>query len=220
MVPLHIIKNFTNYMDQSQAIQIYQPMLHSIAYNFLRCKEEAKDMVQETFLKWLSIDQTKVENTKAYLITILTNLCINHLNALKRKKEEYWDNFQLGEKITKLWETTDLSQIDMEAEISAALKVLHCKLEPMERAVYLLKEVFNFDYDTLQEVLDKKAENCRQMLCRAKKKLQSEKPSLNAELPKTVSLMDSFRKASVFGNANELIADLRKDISEALEKKF
>jgi RNA polymerase sigma factor (sigma-70 family) len=206
-------------MSQAQAFELYGPMLHSIAYNLLRCKEEAEDMVQETFLKWLTIDQSKVENTKAYLIAVITNNCLNHLNAIKRKKEEYWDSIQLGEKFTKFWETTDLSHFDLEAELSAALKVLHVKLEPMERAVYLLKEVFNFDYETLQEVLDKKAENCRQMVCRAKKKLNNEKEIKNIEPHKAIPLMESFKNACTFGNASDLISELRKDISETFNKK-
>lgn len=202
-------------MNQAQAIRLYQPLLHSIAYNLLKCKEEAEDIVQETFLRWLSIDQTKIENTKAYLITAVTNHCLNHLKTLRKKREEYWESLQFADRLGKFWETTDISQFDMEAELAAALKILQKKLEPMERAVYVLKEVFNFDYETLQEVLDKKTDNCRQLFCRAKKKLNQGTPKTNLETPKGFPLLQSFRKACEKGGIAELINDLRKDIAGA-----
>src|SRR6476620_10775419 len=79
-------------LNPAQDIALYHPLLHSVAYNILRCKQDAEDIVQDTFLKWLSIDRTKIENTKAYLITAVTNNCLNHLNTLRKKKEEYWDS--------------------------------------------------------------------------------------------------------------------------------
>lgn len=197
-------------MNQAQAIELYQPLLQSIAYNFLKCKEEAEDIVQETFLRWLSIDQTKIENTKAYLIAAVTNHCLNHLKTLRRKKEEY--SLQVADKFGKFWET-DIAHFDMEAELAAALKILQKKLEPMERAVYVLKEVFNFDYETLQEVLDKKTDNCRQLFSRAKKKLNQDSPKINFDVPRSFPLLQSFRKACEKGGISELINDLRKDIA-------
>ncbi len=206
-------------MNPTQAIASYQPMLQSIAYNLLKCREEAEDMVQETFLKWLSMDDNShVENPKAYLITTLTNQCLNHLKALKVKKEEYWESLQLFDRMGKFLET-DMSAFDMDAAMAAALKVLHRKLEPMERAVYLLKEVFNIDYDTLQEMLDKKSDNCRQLFCRAKKKMSQETDKFKFEMPKAVPLLDSFRKACEFGYVSDLVSDMRKDIHETLNNK-
>lgn len=210
--------SYFNDLNQSQAITLYQPLLHSIAYNLLRCKADAEDVVQDTFLRWLCIDQTKIQNTKAYLITAVTNNCLNHLNALKRKKEEYWDNFQLSEFITKFKES-DLANIDFEKELSSAFKVLLVKLEPLERAVYLLKEVFDFDYDALQKVLDKKADHCRQLLSRAKKKLSDESSKIKIELPDTTKMFESFKKACDLDNASEFVQHLKNDISNKFSKK-
>ena len=149
-------------LNPAQDIALYHPILHSVAYNILRCKQDAEDIVQDTFLKWLSIDRTKIQNTKAYLITAVTNNCLNHLNTLRRKKEEYWDSSKLSQLIVKFKES-DFAHLDLEAELSAAFKVLLTKLEPLERAAYLLKEVFDFDYDALQQVLNKKTDHCRQL---------------------------------------------------------
>jgi len=203
-------------MNQAQTIALYQPMLHTIAYNLVRCKQDAEDIVQETFVKWLSIDQQKIENTKAYLIRPVTNNCLNHLNSLRKKKEEYLEN--VSEKI-KHFKETNLTYLDMEVNMAAAFKVLHAKLEPLERAVYLLKEVFDFDYEDLQKALDKKKDHCRQLFCRAKKKLSEETAKINFDLPDTSSLLKSFKNAIHFGNEEELVNELKNDISIAPPKK-
>lgn len=205
-------------MNQSQAILLYQPTLQSIAYNLLRSKADAEDVVQETFLRWLSIDAEKIQNTKAYLIKAVTNNCFNHIQSLKRKKEEYLDSINVTEFIHRFKEN-NFSHLDLEADLNKALKVMHAKLEPLERAVYLLKEVFDFDYEALQEALDKKKDHCRQLVCRAKKKLSEETSKMHFDLPEASALIASFRKACDMGNAEELVQDLKKDISATPAKK-
>lgn len=205
-------------MNQSQAIQLYQPTLRSIAYNLVRSRADADDIVQETFLKWLSIDSDKIQNTKAYLIKAVTNNCLNHLNSLKKKKEEYLDSINVSEFIHRFKEN-NFAHLDLEADLSKAFKVMLTKLEPLERAVYVLKEVFDFDYEALQEALDKKKDHCRQLVCRAKKKLSEETSKMHFDLPDGSQLMASFRKACDMGNAAEFVQDLKRDISAALQKK-
>lgn len=185
-------------------------MLQGIAMKMLRCKADAEDVVQETFIKWLTQEQEKIRNTKAYLIKAVTNNCINHLNALKKKREEYLESFHWPDFIERFRVNMDFSHIDIETELSKAFQVLQAKLEPLERAVYILKEVFDFDYKALQELLDKKQEHCRQLFCRAKKKLQEEKDHFSAVIqPRKEALLESFRKACDFGQPLDLIAQLK-----------
>lgn len=199
-------------MNHAQTIVLYQPILRAIAFNILKCKADAEDIVQDTFIKWLNAEQEKIKNTKAYLITAVRNNCLNHLHTLRKKKEEYFDSNDLSRVSGKIREM-DLSHLDLEVDLNKALTLIHHKLEPMERAVYLLKEVFGFDYKSVQKALDKKQEHCRQLFCRAKKKLSSmEVPKMNIELPKSGSWIESFRKACSLDNASGLIATLRKDI--------
>lgn len=205
-------------MTSEQAITNYQALLQAIAYNIVRCKADAEDIVQETFLKWLSTGPQKIENTKAYLIKAVRNNCLNHVSALRRKKEELFNQNNISEIIAKFKES-NLAHLDVEVELAKAMKVLHAKLEPLERAVFLLKEVFEYDYEVLQETLDKKKEHCRQLLCRAKKKLSDETSKLNFELPDAAHLIEKFNKACDFGNASELVNELKKDIAAALRKK-
>jgi RNA polymerase sigma factor (sigma-70 family) len=203
-------------LNQAQIIALYQPTLHAIAMRMLRCKADAEDVVQETFIKWLNAEHDKIRNTKAYLITAVTNNCLNHLKSLRKKKEEYLESFQWPEFVEKIRET-DFSNLDVEAELSKALHILQEKLEPLERAVYLLREVFDFDYKSMQNVLDKKQEHCRQLLCRAKKKINDEKEHLNAVFqPKKTALLEYFDKACDDFNSSGLVSYLRKDISTAV----
>ncbi|MDZ7650182.1 MAG: sigma-70 family RNA polymerase sigma factor [Cytophagales bacterium] len=203
-------------MNHAQTITLYQPLMHQIAYNLLRCKADAEDIVQDTFMKWLSAEQEKIENTKAYLIKAVTNNCLNHLNKLNRKKEEYWDSIQLSELMVKFKES-DFANIDFEKELAAAFKIIQSKLEPLERAAYLLKEVFDFDYEEIQKVLDKKADNCRQLLSRARKKIDKnpKKVIINPES----NLFDSFKKACDMGNISDFVQHLKTDIATALHSK-
>ena len=176
----------------------------------VRCKADAEDIVQETFMKWLSQEQTKIRNTKAYLIRSVTNNCINHIKSIRAKRLQYLESFHWPEFIERFRETTEFSHIDLEAELSKAFQVLQTKLEPLERAVYVLKEVFDFDYKALQVLLDKKQDHCRQVFCRAKKKLNEEKDHLKAVFqPRKAALLDSFRKACEFGQPSDLVAQLR-----------
>ena len=200
-------------MNQAQTITLYQPLLHTIAYNLVRCKQDAEDIVQETFVKWLIIDQQKIENTKAYLFRAVTNNCLNHIQTLKKKKEQYFDSINVAEMITKFKET-NLSYLDLDVNLASAFKIMQTKLEPLERAVYLLKEVFDFDYEELQKTLDKKKDHCRQLFSRAKKKLSDETSKIHFDMPDTAKLMKTFRDACHFGNEEELVQELKKGISE------
>lgn len=205
-------------MNHEKAIILYRPMLQAIAYNIVRCQADAEDIVQETFLKWLTIGPQKIENTKAYLIKAVRNNCLNHLDSLKRKKEEFFSQGNLAELIGRFKETS-FAHLDFDVEIAKAVRILQSKLEPLERAVYVLKEVFDFDYEALQEALDKKKDHCRQLFCRAKKKLADETAKINFELPDTSKFIENFRKACQFGDAEELVNELKKDsIVSALRK--
>jgi RNA polymerase sigma factor (sigma-70 family) len=200
-------------MDASQTITLYQPLLHTIAYNLVRCRQDAEDIVQETFMKWLSAEHEKIVNTKAYLIKAVTNNCLNHLNSLKRKKEEYLEN--VHEAFLKFKET-NLSHLDIDINLSAALNVLTTKLEPLERAIFLAKEVFDIDYDTIQQAFDKKKDHCRQLFCRAKKKLNEETARIH--IPTKSEMLTTFRNACDMGNAAELLNTLKSDVLSRGEK--
>ncbi|MEQ8583478.1 MAG: sigma-70 family RNA polymerase sigma factor [Marinoscillum sp.] len=196
-------------MTHSANISLYQPLLQSIAYKMLGCMHDAEDIVQDTFLKYLAVDPKKIENTKAYLIRSVTNNCLNHLNSLKQKKKEYLESVKLPE----LFEKIDFSSLDFRQEMDAMLSVLHKKLGPLERGLFLLREGFDFEYDELQQIFNKKKDHCRQMVCRAKEKLarETEKFTYSFDSEKYFS---AFQKACSDGNFDDLINHLNDEQKE------
>jgi RNA polymerase sigma factor (sigma-70 family) len=196
---------------------MYQPMLHAIAMRFLKCKADAEDIVQETFIRWLNAEQEKIQNTKAYLIRAVTNNCLNHLEALKRKKVEYLDSLQWPEFIEKI-KDSDFTHVDIEQRLSKAFHLIQHKLEPLERAAFVLKEAFDVEYKEMQVLLDKKQEHCRQLFCRAKKKINDEKQRLNDVIAEKTALMKSFKESCDVGHASEFLTAIKNDLKAALEK--
>lgn len=178
---------------------------------------DAEDIVQETFLKWLTLEKEKINNTKAYLVRAVTNNCLNHLASLKQRKNEYLENVKPAEMID--WHfIAEVKKIDLDHEVSHALNILHKKLEPLEKAIFLLREVFNFEYEELQHLFDKKKENCRQLFCRAKEKLNNESVKIKIQVPNPTSFFQSFKKASDLGQISDFIQHLGNDISTRLKK--
>jgi RNA polymerase sigma-70 factor (ECF subfamily) len=201
-------------MSQAE-ISIYRPILCSIAYKIVGCSVVAEDMVQDTFLNWLKIDQKKIVNVKAYLIKSVTNACLNYLDSFKQKKEEFLEN--ICPSVNQMGANPDIQHLDLKHEVTLALTQLYKKLPPTERAVFVLKGIFNFDYSDLNELLGKKSENCRQLFCRAQQKLVDEKTRFAIDKERIFKLADDFKKATL-GEFSGLIESLKKDISIAEEK--
>lgn len=192
-------------MTQAQTIALYRPPLYALALKILGSVQDAEDVVQETFLKWLTIDQSRIENTKAYLTRTVVNKCINHLKNLNQKKKEYLENIKSSE----LFEKYDFSHLDLSHELSAALLMLQTKLKPLEKAVFLLREVFDYEYEELQVIFDKRKDYCRQLVHRAKEKLATEKPNLQLQFSEQhKELLEKFKNACSVGNVTALVDHL------------
>ncbi|MDF9799526.1 RNA polymerase sigma factor (sigma-70 family) [Catalinimonas alkaloidigena] len=206
-------------MSQTQTISLYQPLLYAIALRMVGSLQDAEDIVQDTFMKWLTIDQEKIENTKAYLIRTVTNNCINHLNSFRKKKSEYFSNLKNSELLEK-YRDFELPRFDLENELSEALALVHKKLEPVEKGIYLLREVFDYEYEDLQEIFGKKKENCRQLFSRAKEKLQQENRKKSSTDTQPLQLLESFKKACNFGQLSEFVNQVSHEVNKfTLQKK-
>lgn len=201
-------------MNQNQAIALYQPILQQIAIKMVGSMADAEDIVQDTFLKWLTVNTEKIENTKAYLIKAVTNNCINHINSLKKKGEECLHNLNSADLID-WYKEKEFFKFDMENEVSFALNVVQRKLEPLEKGIYILRELFDFDYDELQLIFDKKKDNCRQLFSRAKDKLAQKSGKIRTDFSNTTFLED-FKKACHLGSPADIIKDVKKEINQKL----
>ena len=202
-------------MERTKDIFSYQPMLQNIAMKFVGCIEDAEDIVQDTFEKWLTIDRKDIKNTKAYLIRSVSNNSIKFLTSLKNKISH--KTFTVDDR----FELVDRQQIkvflnfDMDAQLGEAWQVLHKKLEPLEKSIYVMREIFSIEYEELQEIFDKKKEHCRQLFFRAKSKLEQDKISFKVDFP-VPKLPKSFKRACELGSITEIIDDLKRDISKKI----
>lgn len=203
-------------MSQAQTISLYQPLLYAIALRMVGSLQDAEDIVQDTFVKWLTIDQDKVDNTRAYLVRTVTNNCINHLNSFRKKKSEYFSQMKNIELLER-YRDFEFPRFDLENELSEALAVIHKKLEPVEKGIYLLREVFDFEYEDLQHIFGKKKENCRQLFSRAKEKLQ--KDNKKEKATPTQPLLESFKKACNFGQVSEFVSQISPETKIFQQKK-
>lgn len=187
----------------------YRPILFSIAFKLTGNTSVAEDMVQDTFLNWLKVDQKKILDAKAYLVRSITNASLNYLTSIKRKKEELFEN--LNPVFSELKFTPDFTSLDLKNDLTEALGQLYKKLAPTERAVFVLKEVFNFDYIELQEIIGKKADNCRQIFCRAQRNLAQEKERFSLDKDKLIKIAEDFKSATL-GEFSNLIEGFKNDI--------
>ncbi|MEO0582356.1 MAG: sigma-70 family RNA polymerase sigma factor [Bacteroidota bacterium] len=149
----------------SLTYQSYKEMLFPIAYNMLGSQSDAEDLVHETLIKWLDWDKSEIENERGYLVRTLINKCLNFIRD--RKKE----NLDLS---TEKQDTAVHMPFRVEHDFSLSMSMhqLMAKLNPTERAVFLLKDIFNYTHKEIAEILDISEANCRQILVRARKHLK------------------------------------------------
>ncbi|PWJ44833.1 sigma-70 family RNA polymerase sigma factor [Sediminitomix flava] len=200
-------------MTTQHLITSYQPLLFSIAYRMVGSVAEAEDLVQDTWMKIMHVDFSKIENVKQYLTRAITNRCITHLQNLRKHQLV---NINVSEYLNNLHISSDFSlNTDKLHEIEEAVKRMLEKLSPSERAVFSLREFFNFDYSELTDLMEKKKDNCRQLFKRAKEKLMQEKDeAISVCKVKQETFTESFLKASDKGEVGQFIEMLLKDIRQ------
>ncbi|MEO1253546.1 MAG: sigma-70 family RNA polymerase sigma factor [Bacteroidota bacterium] len=197
-------------MTHAQTISMYQPTLQSVAYNLLGSIADAEDAVHDTFVKWLTIDTSQIDNTKAYLIKMVTNSCMNIIQLKKNRQKLNIES--LESTLIDREKETSLFHFDIDNQLTEAWKHLCKKLAPLERSIFVLREVFNIDYEEVQEIVGKKSENCRQILSRAKTKLRNtELPKIQVTIP-DLNLIESFKGACKHGHVTQLLQDLSSDL--------
>ena len=205
-------------MSKHDAILAYQPLLYAIALRMVGTLEDAEDIVQDTFEKWLKIDTSNIANAKAYLIKSVQNNCNKFLGSLKQRVVHHSVSEQDQDELSLIDESQSkgIFHFDVEAQVSHAWEVLHKKLEPIEKSIFVMREVFNVEYDEMQKIYDKKVENLRQIVSRAKAKLQEETNKF--QLPAARDYIpESFRNACSGGNIADLFHELSEDIKAKLK---
>ncbi|NJL55348.1 RNA polymerase sigma-70 factor [bacterium] len=182
--------------------------LFAIAYRMLGSVMDAEDIVQEAYLRWRDIDQTTVENPGAFLATMVTRLCIDHLRSARVQREEYigpWLPEPLVPHHTEPEESLKLAE-----SLSMAFLVMLERLTPTERAVYLLREVFDYDYREIAAVVNKSEPACRQIVSRVKARMVEERPRL--PLTEAMPIVQQMVAAVRGGDVPGLMALLAPDV--------
>lgn len=197
-------------MTKDEMFLDYRNLLFSISYDMLGNVQEAEDMVQETYIKWIVSSET-VTYPKAYLVKIITNLCINYLDLARKKREQYVGVWLPGPIVQKAGDTSQPGEFYH--AISIGLMVLLEKLTPVERAVFLLKEIFVYDHHEIGEIIGKTEDNCRQLLARAKKQLGNDHKRFQIDLNAHEEILRRFIDACRSGDLDSLIGLLKDDIT-------
>ena len=195
--------------------EIYRPYLFAIAYRMLGSAMDAEDMVQETYLRYQNTPVETIHSLKAYLTTILTRLCMDQLQLARRKRELYVGPW-LPEPIRteESGETVDPEKrVETEESISLAFLVLLEQLQPFERAVFLLREVFEYEFAEIAAMLNKSEAACRRSFSRAKQHLREHRPRFSASPQTHQELLNGYAQAVQTGEMTELMNLLAEDVT-------
>lgn len=201
-----------NVLEQSaQAFDHYRGHLFAIAYRMLGSATDAEDMVQEAFVRWLQAGDEQVQSPKAYLSTIVVRLCINQAESARAQREVYVGSW-LPEPILTSHRPEMVETVMLGETLSFAFLVLLERLGPLERAVFLLREVFEYDYPEIAEMVGKSEANCRQILRRAHQHLDQHRPRFDVSREQQTRLTEQFLRASTSGDMQGLLNLLTDDI--------
>ena len=199
----------------------YRSYLFAVAYRMLGSAMDAEDMVQETYLRYQATPpeaRAGIVSLKAFLTTILTRLCVNQLQSARRKHEQYIGPW-LPEPIStnRAADMTDAAdpeeRMELYESLSLAFLVLLEELQPIERAVFLLRDVFDYQYAEIAEFLGKSEVACRQAFSRAKKHLAEGRPRFTPSPQTQREMVSSFLRAVQGGDMNGLMTMLADDVT-------
>ncbi len=197
--------------DVIQQFEELQPDLARLAYRMLGTHADADDVLQEAYLRWTGADQSSVRSPRAYLSAVVTRLCIDQRRQIEARKETYVGPW-LPEPVVEDDSMPAADRMDVAETVSLALMHVLETLNPIERAAYLLRKIFDYDYDEISEILDKSAANCRQLVSRAESHVRSERPRFDAPRENVQRISDRFLQACSTGDVDGLVQLLSEDV--------
>ena len=186
--------------------EAHRPLLFSIAYRMLGSASEAEDVLQDAWLRARQDEGVDVRSPRAYLTTIVTRLCIDHLRSAERTRLVYpgpWLPEPLAE--------PNQESAELASSLTTGFLVLLEQLAPTERAVFLLREVFELDFDEIATSVGKSVANTRQILTRARGRLRESRPRFTVSHRESEEIVRRFRDACVTGNLEQLMTVLHAD---------
>ena len=189
-----------------------RPLLFSIAYRMIGSVSEAEDIVQESFLRIhrAEAEGTKIESPKAYLSAVTTRLSIDHLKSARVRREQYVGQW-LPEPLLTDPAPAAAAHAETADSLSMAFLVLLESLTPVERAVFLLREVFDYGYGEIARIVERTEDNCRQLYVRARRHVDEGRPRFEASRQQRDELARRFFAAAEQGDTEALVEMLAAD---------
>ncbi|MDQ7807852.1 RNA polymerase sigma-70 factor [Amycolatopsis sp. A133] len=170
----------------------HRNLLFTVAYEMLGSAADAEDVLQETWLRWVEVEAATVRDERAYLVRITTRLALNRLRTMKRRKEAYVGPWLPEPLLT----TPDVAEnVELAESVSMALMLVLETLAPTERAVFVLREVFDVSYDEIAEAVGKSPAAVRQIAHRARRHVDARRPREVVSARETRAVLESFRRA-------------------------
>jgi RNA polymerase sigma-70 factor, ECF subfamily len=198
--------------EHAKRFTLLRPLLFTIAYEILGSATESDDVLQDSYLRWAAVDLSTVHDTKSYLARLVTRQALNALRADARRREEYVGPW-LPEPLL-LDEQDPSADVVLAESVSMAMLVLLETLSPDERAVFVLREVFGFDYDEIAEAVGKPSPTVRQVAHRAREHVRARRKRFDAVDPqRNAEVTAQFLATAASGDMDALMAMLAPDVA-------
>ncbi len=198
-----------------ESFETYRSYLFAIAYRMLGSAMDAEDMVQETYLRYQTTPPETIRSLKAFLTTIISRLCMDQLQLARRKREVYVGPWLPEPMLTTSAPAAEdpAERVEREESISLAFLALLEELQPFERAVLLLHEIFEYEFAEIATILDKSEAACRRSFSRAKKHLAEHRPRFPASAQTHRQLLSGYLQATQGGELAPLMDLLSEQVT-------
>jgi RNA polymerase sigma-70 factor, ECF subfamily len=193
----------TGHEDAAASFDPLRPKLMRIAYRMLGSVADAEDMVQEAFIRWMGADRSEVREPEAFLRRTVTRLCLDQLKSARRQRETY-----VGP-----WLPDPVLEEDAEDDVTLPLMLALERLSPLERAAFLLHDVFGLEFEEVAATIERDPAACRQLAARARTHVREARPRFQVDRERGLELADAFFTASRNGDMKALSAMLTADVS-------
>ena len=195
--------------DAAEAFEEHRGLLFSVAYRMLGAVSDAEDVVQDAWLRWSAADRAQVAEPRAYLVRVVTNTAIDRLRSARSRRESYVGPW-LPEPVLTSPDVAD--DVELAESVSLAVLVVLETLSPLERAVFVLREVFAFGHAEIADVLDRTEASVRQVALRARRHVTERRPRFPADRAEQRRVTEEFMSAAVGGDIERLLAVLAPDV--------
>ncbi|MFD7029654.1 RNA polymerase sigma-70 factor [Streptomyces sp. NPDC059917] len=191
----------------------HRPRMFAVAYRMLGSAHEAEDLVQDAYLRWSSADRDAIEHPGAWLVKVVTHLCLNRLTSARARREEYVGPWLPEPVLTGDGTLGPLESAEQREGVSMALLILLEQLTAVERAVYVLREAFAYGHREIAGLLDLSEANCRQIYRRAAQRVAARRPRPRPDPQRWQGLVETFMAAARDGDLARLEGLLAADVA-------